>query len=108
MVSAGSAGILPAMSAKARTIAPTIPNAGTQENERAAHALQAGCLRSRLQPHIFKRERLAFDSRGWRRDPARDFAGLGYWMHQAANIFPVLGTWQPIAFSPLEFFFRDQ
>src|SRR5205807_423640 len=60
------------------------------------------------QSHIFKRERLALDATGRRRDPVGDLADFSYRLHQAAHVFAIFICRQPFRLLRCEFFFRNQ
>src|SRR6266496_5288529 len=47
------------------------------------------------EPHVLKFKRLTLHSRRRRGDPVGNFSRLGYWMHQAANVFPIFHRGYP-------------
>ena len=61
-----------------------------------------------LQPYILKLKRLAFDAGTRRRDPVRDLSRLRNRMHQAANIFAIGESRQPLLFTRSKFRRGDQ
>jgi hypothetical protein len=61
-----------------------------------------------LKANVLEFERLAFDSRRWRRDPVGNLARLDYRMHQTADIFAVFRGRKPLLLPFLKIFGGDR